>query len=39
MEFSESFDVLDNWAIEIIGNIHDDQFRDLTKMMEDDNND
>jgi hypothetical protein len=25
--------------IEIIGNIHDDQFRDLTKMMEGDNND
>lgn len=22
------------WEIEIIGNIHDDQFRDLTKMME-----
>jgi uncharacterized phage protein (TIGR01671 family) len=34
MEFSESFDVLDNWAIEIIGNIHENQFRDLAKKME-----
>jgi uncharacterized phage protein (TIGR01671 family) len=33
-ELSESFDVLDNWAIEIIGNIHDEQFREVMKMVE-----
>lgn len=33
-ELSESFEVIDNWAIEIIGNINDDQFREVTKCQE-----
>ena len=27
-EFSESFDVLDNWAIEVTGNVHDMEVKD-----------